>query len=75
MPRPNNPLRYFILALCVALIVLVGPSRVYMGQHWASDALAGYALGFAYLLILIQAYRLWLKRDVSRNVKREDGRR
>ena len=40
------------------LIVLVGLSRIYLGHHWASDALGGYAFGTAYLLILIEAYRL-----------------
>lgn len=65
LPR-RAPVRWLVLGLCAALIVLVGPSRVYMGQHWASDAMAGYALGFAYLLLLIQAYRLWLKRDAKR---------
>jgi membrane-associated phospholipid phosphatase len=54
--------RWVILVVCGALVVLVGPSRVYMGQHWASDALAGYALGFAYLLLVIALYRFWLRR-------------
>jgi membrane-associated phospholipid phosphatase len=38
------------------LIVLIGPSRIWMGQHWASDALASYTLGFAYLVMLIEIY-------------------
>jgi membrane-associated phospholipid phosphatase len=54
--------RWVILVVCGALVVLVGPSRVYMGQHWASDALAGYALGFAYLLLVIELYRFWIRR-------------
>jgi membrane-associated phospholipid phosphatase len=33
-----------------------------MGAHWASDVLAGYALGFAYLLVIIELYRAWQKR-------------
>ncbi|MEO8288592.1 MAG: phosphatase PAP2 family protein [Chloroflexota bacterium] len=57
-------LRITLLVFFAAMIVLVGPSRVYMGQHWASDALAGYALGFAYLLALISIYRWWQKRKV-----------
>lgn len=55
-------LRWASLLVCGALVVLVGPSRVYMGQHWASDAIAGYALGFGYLLLVIELYRFWLKR-------------
>lgn len=56
------PLRWLLLTVLAIGIILVGPSRVYMGQHWASDALAGYALGFTYLLIVIGIYRWWLKR-------------
>ena len=33
------------------LIVLIGFSRVYLGIHYASDVLAGYAIGAAYLII------------------------
>jgi undecaprenyl-diphosphatase len=56
------PVRMILLDVFALMIVLIGFSRVYMGQHWASDALAGYALGFAYLLLLIELYRFWLKR-------------
>ncbi|HUP27577.1 MAG TPA: phosphatase PAP2 family protein [Chloroflexia bacterium] len=60
LPR-RSPYRFLLLSLFGLLILLVGPSRVYMGQHWASDALAGYALGFAYLLGVVEAYRAWTK--------------
>lgn len=67
LPR-NNPLRWAVLVICGLLIVLVGPSRVYMGQHWASDALAGYFLGFAWLLLVIELHRLWLRRRAAKIV-------
>lgn len=49
-------LRTALLWLLGLLIVLVGPSRVYLGHHWASDVLAAYAIGFAYLFALIRLY-------------------
>ncbi len=61
LPR-RSLFKWLILVVTAGLIVLVGPSRVYMGQHWASDALAGYALGFTCLLIVVELYRWWLKR-------------
>jgi CRISPR-associated Cas5-like protein len=41
-----------LCALCVALIVFVGPSRVALGQHWPMDALGGYLLGGTLLALL-----------------------
>ena len=38
------------------LVALVGPSRIWLGHHWASDVIASYALGLAYLVFLVQAY-------------------
>ena len=40
------------------LVALVGVSRIALGHHWASDVVGGYALGTAYLLLLIVLYRL-----------------
>jgi undecaprenyl-diphosphatase len=40
------------------LVGTIGISRISLGHHWASDVAGGYALGTAYLLILILLYRL-----------------
>ena len=48
-------------ALLIALgllIGLVGLSRIYVGHHWVSDIVGGYALGSAYLVLLVEVYRL-----------------
>lgn len=55
--------RQVCLAVCVGLIVLVGPSRVYLGEHWPTDVLAGYLIGGLFLVPLIVAY-LWAKEHV-----------
>lgn len=59
---PLSPIRVAALVVLGAAILLVGPSRVYMGQHWASDTLAGYALGFTWLMGTIELHRWWLRK-------------
>ncbi|GAC1431279.1 MAG: hypothetical protein NVSMB65_04800 [Chloroflexota bacterium] len=51
-----SPLRTLVLSLLAALIVLVGPSRVYLGHHWASDVAAGELVGLTYLFGMLQVY-------------------
>jgi undecaprenyl-diphosphatase len=41
-----------LCALCLALIVLIGPSRVTLGQHWPMDVVGAYLLGGAVLALL-----------------------
>jgi membrane-associated phospholipid phosphatase len=37
--------RTALLIVSAAFVVLVGPSRVYLGDHWASDVLGAYLIG------------------------------
>ncbi|HVA89629.1 MAG TPA: phosphatase PAP2 family protein [Chloroflexota bacterium] len=53
---PESPLRTALMGYCVILVTLVGPSRVYLGHHWASDVLAGHLVGFTYLVAMLQVY-------------------
>jgi undecaprenyl-diphosphatase len=53
---PAGPLRLAVMGYCAALIALVGPSRVYLGHHWASDVAAGQMVGFTYLMAMLQVY-------------------
>ncbi|WP_103224077.1 phosphatase PAP2 family protein [Roseibium marinum] len=45
---PRRAMRVFVVASAVTIAVLVGLSRVYLGVHWPSDVLAGWAFGGAW---------------------------
>jgi undecaprenyl-diphosphatase len=49
--------RSLVLVFFGILIVLIGASRIYLGQHWASDVLGAYLLGTLTLVVTIQFYR------------------
>jgi membrane-associated phospholipid phosphatase len=49
--------RWLLLVLFGGMIVLIGPSRIYVGQHWASDVLAAYLLGTIWLALTVYFYR------------------
>lgn len=47
--------KIYALIIGLALTILVGFSRIYMGVHWPSDVLGGYILGGGLLAIFIYA--------------------
>lgn len=49
--------RGLLLVILVGMVVLIGPSRIYEGQHWASDVIGAYLLGSVWLALTILIYR------------------
>lgn len=49
----------FIKFICLLMIVSVGVSRIYLGEHFVSDVLGGYLLG---LILLYAAVKLYNKK-------------
>lgn len=58
----RSPLRTSLLIVLGIFIALVGASRIYLGQHWATDVLGAYLLGSLALVANIWFYRWGKKR-------------
>ena len=58
--------RKMIITLLILLIVLVGPSRVYMGEHWTSDVIGAYLVGTVVLGAVYIGYN-WMANAKKNN--------
>jgi len=67
-------LRVIIVLTALALILLVGLSRIYLGAHYLSDVLGGFAEAMAWLtLCLLGIHTYWQHRAVVQHQKRENS--
>jgi membrane-associated phospholipid phosphatase len=49
--------RTVLLAILGSLVALIGFSRIYVGDHWASDVIGAYLLGSLWLVLSVYIYR------------------
>lgn len=67
--QPPPFLRRLTVGLAVVLIVLIGWSRMYLGVHYPSDVIAGYAVGLAWAILCamgVEALRMRRTRTNNR---------
>lgn len=60
----RTALKIYLIAIAVLLTLLVGVSRVYLGVHWPTDVLAGWAIGLAWALMCWVAMLLLQRKRV-----------
>jgi membrane-associated phospholipid phosphatase len=56
--------------LSIFLILMIGVSRIYLGVHYPSDVLAGFAAGGAWLMICLMGLRLVLEYRAKKSLER-----
>jgi membrane protein DedA with SNARE-associated domain/membrane-associated phospholipid phosphatase len=70
--RGSSPARGLVWPVAIAIVGAVGASRLYLGAHWFTDVLGGYALGGMWLAILLGAMLGWSGRG-ARRARPPDG--
>jgi undecaprenyl-diphosphatase len=55
----SYPAKVFIFSMCALITLAVGLSRIYLGVHWPTDVLAGWAVGSCWVLICWYVLLKW----------------
>jgi len=62
----NPTLKWILIGLLIILIMIVGMSRVYLRVHYATDVIAGYCIGFLWLV-----FAVWLLNKIEKQGRRK----
>lgn len=60
----NKPLKWSLISLLIILIMIIGMSRVYLRVHYATDVIAGYCIGFLWLV-----FTVWMLNKIEKHSK------
>lgn len=60
--KEATPVQWSTISLAALCLLLSGPSRIYLGEHWFTDVLGGYLFGYGWLSMGFQLY-LYLRKD------------
>src|SRR5215213_9504913 len=61
----NPSLKWTLISLLIILIMIVGMSRVYLRVHYATDVIAGYCIGFLWLV-----FTVWMLNKIEKHSRR-----
>lgn len=70
--KRNSIKRAILILLNFIVLMMVGFSRIYLGDHWSSDVMGAYLLGSIFLTLGIIYYR-FLKVHYSKSYRRING--
>jgi undecaprenyl-diphosphatase len=72
--QPRRRLKVYFLAIAIAVMLMVGISRVYLGVHWPTDVLGGWAAGAIWALSCwLVAWWISLRRSRAAAVHEDAG--
>jgi undecaprenyl-diphosphatase len=63
LPAVPAQRRRLVIAAGVALVVVVGLTRIALGVHFVSDVLGGWLVGTGWLLVTATAFRSWRRHE------------
>lgn len=69
----NKWFKYSLISLLALFLLSVMFSRMYLGQHYLTDTIAGLVLGACYSIIGIFAYKKYEKKIKERKERKNDG--
>ncbi len=68
------PLKICLWGFAATMAFLIGLSRVYLGVHYPSDVLAGYAAAVIWIGAVREGYLAWIRRSAALSVEKSRPR-